>query len=192
MMGQPAPSADKTQWREWARAERESLDLAAISTAVVEGLVAWPGLRAARTVLTYYPLLDEVNLTSLLEAVPDVTFLSTRTPDQGGALTVHELGGPLEVHRFGFLQPHASAPERAPDDIDVVLLPGLAFDLWGVRLGRGAGYYDELLSRVGRRTVRIGVVPTALVVDRLPRHDHDEHVGFLATEEGVVGVAGGP
>ena len=192
MMGQPITAADKAQWREWARAERESLDLATISTAVVEGLVAWPGLRAARTVLTYYPLSDEVNLTPLLDAIPDVAFLSTRTPDQGGALTVHDLGGPLEVHRFGFLQPHASAPERAPSDIDVALLPGLAFDLWGVRLGRGAGYYDELLSRIGRRTVRIGVVPAALVVDRLPRDDHDEKIAFLATEEGVVGVAGGP
>ena len=84
-----------------------------------------------------------------------------------------------------------SAPERSPEDIDLALLPGLAFDLWGVRLGRGAGYYDELLGRFGRRTVRIGVVPTALVVDWLPRDDHDEKVAFLATEEGVVGVAGG-
>ncbi len=191
MMEQPTASADKAQWREWARAERDALDLAAISEAIVEGLLGWPGLRAARTVLTYYPLADEVNLVPLLASAPDVAFLSTRTPDRGGALTIHELGGPLEVHRFGFLQPHASAPERAPDDIDIALLPGLAFDLWGVRLGRGAGYYDELLSRVGRRTVKIGVVPATLVVDRLPRDDHDEKVGFLATEEGVIAVAGG-
>ena len=119
MMDRPTVTADKAQWREWARAERESLDFAALSAAVVTGLIEWPGIRAARTVLMYYPLPDEVNLTPLLELVPGVEFLTTRTPDDGGALTVHELGGPLEVHRFGFLQPHASAPERAPDDIDV-------------------------------------------------------------------------
>jgi 5-formyltetrahydrofolate cyclo-ligase len=191
MMEQPALASGKAEWREWARTERGSLDLGAISAAVVEGLLAWPGFRAARTVLTYYPLPDEINLTPLLEAAPNAEFLATRTPDRGGTLTVHELGGPLEVHRFGFLQPHASAPERAPDDVDLALLPGLVFDLWGARLGRGAGYYDELLSRSGRRTVKVGVVPTALVVDQLPRDDHDEKVGFLATEEGVVGVAGG-
>ncbi|MDJ0959186.1 MAG: 5-formyltetrahydrofolate cyclo-ligase [Acidimicrobiia bacterium] len=190
MMGQPE-GADKADWREWARRARESIDFPGISTAVVDTLAAWPGLRAARTVLTYFPLVDEVNLAPLLELDLGVEFLTTRTPDRDGTLTIHELGGPLEVHRFGFLQPHASAPERAPDDIDLILLPGLAFDLWGVRLGRGAGYYDELLSRVGRRAVRVGVIPAGLVVDRLPRDDHDQKVSFLGTEEGVIAVAGG-
>ena len=189
MMEQPSATAAKDEWRAWAREARRALDFEHLSTSVVAALAAWPGLRAARSVLTYFPLPDEINLSSLLEADLETEFLTTRTPDDGGALTIHELGGPLEVHRFGFLQPHASAPERAAEDVDVVLLPGLAFDLWGGRLGRGAGYYDELLSRVGRRAVRIGVVPTPMVVDRLPTHDHDESVAFLATEEGVIAVA---
>lgn len=163
--------------------------MVAMSEAVVTGLEAWPGLRAARRALIYMALADEINLASLLKLDLGVEFVTTRTPDRGGALTIHELGGPLEVHRFGFLQPHSSAPEVAPEDVGLVLVPGLAFDLWGARLGRGAGYYDELLSRMDRRVVRVGVVPTALVVDRLPGEAHDEHVGFLATEEGVIAVA---
>ena len=42
----------------------------------------------------------------------------------------------------------------APEPVDLVLVPGLAFDLWGARLGRGAGYYDELIGRMSRRVVR--------------------------------------
>lgn len=185
----PAVDADKSEWRAWAKATRAEADMAALSEAIVAALQDWPAIRAARRVLIYMPLADEVNLSGLLESGLDVEFVTTRTPDHAGSLTIHELGGPLEVHRFGFLQPHATAREIAPEAVDLVLLPGLAFDLWGTRLGRGAGYYDDLLARMDRRVVRVGVVPTALVVDRLPRDDHDQHVAFLATEEGVIGVA---
>jgi 5-formyltetrahydrofolate cyclo-ligase len=175
-------------WREWARRTRAGLDLAALSEEIIAGLTEWPGLRAARRALIYMPLADEVDLAPMLEANLGIEFVTTRTPTDGG-LTIHELGGPLEVHRFGFLQPHASARQIAPEDVGLVLVPGLAFDLWGVRLGRGAGYYDELLTRMGRRAVRVGVVPTELVVDELPRENHDQRVSFLATEEGVVEAA---
>jgi 5-formyltetrahydrofolate cyclo-ligase len=185
----PAAGADKATWRVWARDARAALDMADLSDVVAQRLGAWPGLKATRRVLIYMPLADEINLTSLLETLPDTQFVTTRTPEHGGMLTLHEMGGPLEVHRFGFLQPHASAPEVAPEAIDLALIPGLAFDLWGSRLGRGAGYYDELLPRMSRRVVRIGVVPTALVVDRLPEEQHDQKMAFLATEEGVIQVA---
>jgi 5-formyltetrahydrofolate cyclo-ligase len=189
MVEQPGIDSDKSTWRAWARAERATLDLAALSESVVAGLTSWPPIKSVRTILTYLPMADEVNLGGLSESARNGTLLATRTPEQGGSLTIHELGGPLEVHRLGFLQPHASAPEVAPEDVDLVLVPGLAFDLWGTRLGRGVGYYDELIGRMSRRVVRVGVVPAALVVDHLPREDHDQPMAFLATEEGVVGVA---
>ena len=94
------------------------------------------------------------------------------------------------MHRLGFLQPHRTAPEVLPAELDMVLLPGLAFDLWGTRLGRGAGYFDELLSRTRPDAVAVGVTPAALVVDCLPVEPHDVRVSRLATEEGVIPVAG--
>ena len=187
----PQSDADKDAWRAWARAVRSGVDMNALSASVVSGLVDWPAMRSARRALIYMPLSDELNLTSLLDAGLDVEFVTTRTPDHGGSLTVHGLGGPLEVHRFGFLQPHASALELAAESIDLALIPGLACDLWGTRLGRGAGYYDELLGRMDSRVVRVGIVPASLVVDQLPREDHDQQVAFLATEEGVIAVAKG-
>jgi 5-formyltetrahydrofolate cyclo-ligase len=87
------------------------------------------------------------------------------------------------------MQPGADAPELDPAELDVLLLPGLAFDLWGTRLGRGAGYFDRLLMRVDLATPVVGVTPAAVVVDRLPREVHDMVMGFIATEEGVVEVA---
>jgi 5-formyltetrahydrofolate cyclo-ligase len=165
------------------------LDFPELSQEVRRHLEQWPLLQQARVALLYLPLGDEIDLVGLQAADLGCRFVATRTPDREGALTVHELNGPFEVHRLGFLQPHRAAPEVAAAEIDVLLLPGLAFDLWGNRLGRGAGYFDELLSRVPARSVTVGVCPTRLVVDRLPSEPHDQRVRYLATEEGVVATA---
>lgn len=180
-----APAGSKADIRDWARRRRAGIDWDTLSAAIVESLAEW--LPTDVTVLVFLPLPDEVNLNPLLETAGR-RFVATRTPATGG-LTVHELGGPLEVHRLGFLQPHASARQIAVEGVDVFLLPGLAFDLCGVRLGRGAGYFDELLSGARPDAMKVGVVPAELVVDRLPSEPHDVKVDYLATEEGVVAVA---
>lgn len=184
----PSHDGGKDALRAWAREARAGLDWERLSADIVAGLEAWPPLRIARTVLVFLPMAHEVNLTPLIDLIPGPRFVATRTPSEG-PLTVHELGGPLEVHRFGYLQPHASAPRVRPDEVDVFLLPGLAFDLFGTRLGRGAGYFDTLLVDARRGAMVVGVVPSALVVDELPSDTHDVAVGFLATEEGVIEVA---
>ena len=186
----PPTDASKSEWRDWARAARSEVDFVATSQSVVTGLLDWPPLTAARKTLIYLPLGDEVDLRPLIDAGLATSFYATRTPDQGGALAVHELGGPLEVHRFGMLQPHGAAAEVAASSLDVLLVPGLAFDLWGTRLGRGAGYFDRMLGGTGARASIAGVTPAMLVVDRLPRESRDVPMRYLATEEGVLGVAG--
>lgn len=184
----PGPDSPKGDWREWAKRARAELDWVSVSESIVQNLQRWIVPNDYLTVLVFLPMSHEVNLVPLLEGDPTTRFVATRTPDRG-ELTVHELGGPLEVHRFGFLQPHSSATLATPDEIDIALLPGLAFDLFGTRLGRGAGYFDRLLSSTREDARRVGVVPADLVVDRLPADIHDIPVEYLATEEGVIETA---
>ncbi len=188
-MTYPDPDATKEEWRAWARQHRSELDWEGISELIVTELHNWVVPDNYQTVLVFLPLQEEVDLGPLLAADSETRYVATRTPDRGGDLSIHELGGPLEVHRLGFLQPHASARRVGPDEIDIALLPGLAFDLYGNRLGRGAGYFDRLLlaTRDGARLV--GVVPAAMVVDSLPTESHDIAVDYLATEEGVIETA---
>jgi 5-formyltetrahydrofolate cyclo-ligase len=185
----PGPGSGKAEWREWARQRRASIDWATVSDEIVDALLRWMTPDEYQTVLVYFPLADEVSLSRLMNVDQQTRFVATRTPERDGALTVHELGGPLEVHRFGFLQPHASATMVGPDTIDVALLPGLAFDLHGNRLGHGAGYFDRLLLATRAGAKLVGVVPVAMVVDRLPVDAHDIPVRYLATEEGVIETA---
>ena len=83
--------------------------------------------------------------------------------------------GPL-----GIRTPIGPACEACP--IDVILVPGVAFDHEGGRLGRGGGYYDRLLAAQGK-TMTIGTAFECQLKSRLPRDDHDQGVRFVATEK---------
>jgi 5-formyltetrahydrofolate cyclo-ligase len=80
--------------------------------------------------------------------------------------------------------PHRLKPV-AEADIDVVLVPGVAFDKYGNRLGMGAGYYDRFLSKAGR-AVFMGVCFSFNVLDYIPSEPSDLPVHYLVTELGIV------
>jgi 5-formyltetrahydrofolate cyclo-ligase len=84
---------------------------------------------------------------------------------------------------FGLLQPTAGHSAWIEDLalIDLVLVPGLAFDRQGNRLGYGGGYYDRFLVKV--TALKIGLVPEALIVDEIPCEPHDIPMDILLTDE---------
>lgn len=104
---------------------------------------------------------------------------------EGKALTFHEWHAETETIVFGLQQPTAAAPVVDPSDIDVMVIPGLAFDRHGVRLGRGGGFYDRFLG-THPDIDTVGVVPSARSVELLPRESHDMAVRWIATEAGIV------
>lgn len=71
------------------------------------------------------------------------------------------------------------------EKIDLFIIPGVAFDKNGNRLGRGRGFYDKLLA--GKNTVKIGLAFEKQIVDTVPRTDHDIQMDFVVTERGVYG-----
>lgn len=86
----------------------------------------------------------------------------------------------LAPGRFGVLEPRPGT--RRPvtlREVDVVLVPGLAFDRQGHRLGHGHGYYDRLLARLPKTTPTIGLAYRFQVLDRLPVAPHDRPVQTL-------------
>jgi 5,10-methenyltetrahydrofolate synthetase len=173
-------STDRTkgEWRDWARV----IDRAWASAALVESLARWAPLHG--TVLSYLPMSDEIDL-GRVHDLDRCRVAITRTPERG-SLSVH-MYEPMQLrrHRLGFDQPAEDAPNVVLDEIDLVLVPGLVFDRSGNRLGRGKGYYDELLSRLPAGVVRVGVTIDEMLVDSLPVEDHDQRVAWVATESGV-------
>ena len=133
--------------------------------------------------MTWEPLPDEPDPQPVEVGLHDRLAL-TRTPPSGG-LTVHPASSPRERHGFGFEQPVASAPTVPLSDIGVVLVPGMAFDRFGVRLGRGAGHFDRFLPDLVGTAHLVGVCAEGRVVARLPREPHDIPMTHLLTERGL-------
>ncbi len=137
-------------------------------------------------VVAFDAMPDEVDLRSLATSDPPVRpFALTRTPLEGRELTVHPATSALERHRYGYRQPVIGSPTVADADIVAVLVPALAFDHRGHRLGFGAGYYDRFLARLGPEVLRIGI-SDGFIVSELPIDDHDVPMTHVATEVGVV------
>ncbi|TFH66780.1 MAG: 5-formyltetrahydrofolate cyclo-ligase [Gemmatimonadales bacterium] len=89
---------------------------------------------------------------------------------------------------FGLLEPTVEIrtdPSRrvAPEVCEVFLVPGVAFDREGYRLGRGRGYYDRLLSQVPPAVFRIGLAFECQLVESVPREDHDQRMDLIVTEQ---------
>ena len=158
--------------------------------AIAAHLRAWDVFARARHVLLYLPAPSEVDLAPLARD-PGRSLYATRTwPEPQRVLTVHVLDpARLETHRWGFRQPRADAPVVDPAIVELVLVPGLAFDATGTRLGSGRGYFDRLLATLDDRTVKVGVAPADALVPRLPREPHDVPMDYLVTDEGIRAVA---
>ena len=88
---------------------------------------------------------------------------------------------------FGIWEPLPNPTRRvAPDAFDLVLVPGLAFDLDGGRLGRGAGFYDRFLATLSPKTRLVGVALDEQIVAKAPRDRFDLPVDALATPSHLV------
>lgn len=86
---------------------------------------------------------------------------------------------------FGILEPDPKQALPIPEEsIDFILVPGLAFDLAGIRLGRGKGYYDRVLSGIG--AVRCGIAYSSYVYPSLPAGPWDVKMDLVVTEQGVA------
>ena len=92
---------------------------------------------------------------------------------------------------IGILEPKLSVRQEGSrrvllTQIDVVLVPGLAFDHFGNRLGRGKGYYDRFLSRLSSDTLTIGLAFEGMIHDQIPHDENDCPVKMIVTESRIV------
>ncbi len=178
--------------RQRAQQARECLDLVvcrAHAASVAELLLGLPELQSARTVLTYAALPAELDpgLAIAELAARGVRIAYTRI-EAPGVLGLHSVTsetdlvpGPLSIR-----QPAESAPRVDHLDVDAAIIPGVAFDEHGARLGYGGGYFDRLLPLLRSDCARIGVAFDEQLLPQIPAEEHDEHVDVVVTPTRVI------
>ena len=133
-----------------------------------------PRLADAHTVLLYSALPDEVPTLPLLNRLSTegkTVLLPHVVNDTDMELRRYTGSNDLEQGAFGIMEPTGELFTDY-DDIDVAVIPGMAFDREGHRLGRGKGYYDRFLTRLPH-TYKIGVCFPFQLVDHVPADAHD-------------------
>ena len=111
----------------------------------------------------------------------------------GGSLVFVEIqsAGELTPGRFGIPEPSGEKLLAHYGDIDVlIVVPGVASDHYGNRLGRGLGFYDRLLQSSRPRTTAVGLAYEFQVVKSVPVDSWDEKVRFIVTEDRLIDCQG--
>ncbi len=148
---------------------------------ILSHLRSWDAWVAARTVCAFTALPSEPDV---LTPWPDgKTIILPRVVGSQVSLHLVDNSEVLVAGSFGILEPAPNAPV-ALARADIILVPGLAFDLSGVRLGRGGGFYDRLLTNF--EGLRVGVCFEESVLERIPAEPHDARMDFLMTPGGII------
>ena len=187
---------DRKQYiRRSIRAVRRGLSEAARlahSRRVWERVAALPCYQHARVVLGYMAFDHEVLTDGLMQQTmasgKQLVLPMVLGDRQDMALyVIEDLGCDVAPGYRGILEPQ---PQRtravAPETLELALIPGVAFDLRGGRLGFGTGFYDRLLSRLPRDIPTVGLAFDFQVIPRLPFQPHDMLLEAIVTEHRII------
>jgi len=143
-----------------------------------------PFFGSAGLILFFAPLPCEIDVWPLLEeslAAGKIVALPRFDPASQSYIAgrVQDLKEEIVTGRFHIREPAAGCVAIPPENLDLVLVPGVAFDWNGRRLGRGGGFYDRLLRNV--RGEKIGIAFDEQIVEEIPAEPHDARMNFVLT-----------
>ncbi|MEL7084235.1 MAG: 5-formyltetrahydrofolate cyclo-ligase [Cyanobacteria bacterium J06597_1] len=180
--------SSKADCRRYFKYVRGSLELAQLSQQLCARLERWPTLQTARTILAYWAMADEIDLSSLVNRWPEKIWGLPRTlPQRQMAWHTYHPGDALYCSQWGVLEPDSHRPVIPLESVDVMLVPAIACDRQGTRLGYGGGFYDRCLAAPHLSgALAVGIIPHACwSAAVLPCDAWDVRLGAIATERDI-------
>ncbi len=160
------------------------------SRAACARLIGLPEAQRAACVFCFVSFRTELDTRSFLEwvltskkrlCVPLIT-----APRLMDAVAVQDLAADIAPGHWGIPEPRHGSQVVAPEDVDLVVLPGAAFDADGGRVGYGGGYYDTFIERLRPAVPLVALAFEAQVVDRVACERHDVPVHVIVTESRTI------
>jgi 5-formyltetrahydrofolate cyclo-ligase len=182
----------KVSLRRRLAAQRRALSEATVlqkSRAIVEHVMGLSAFRTSQTIMTYLALPHEVQTWRLIEVARQQRKRIVVPVIEGKTLVAVELPreeAQLQPGTYGILEPCCKKVLGRPEEIDFVLVPGLAFDRQGWRIGFGRGYYDRFLGQLPGIARYCGLAFSIQIVSYVPRMPYDVCMHYVATEEGII------
>ena len=175
------------------RARKNQPDKSSVSKRITERLLSMPEFRRADHVMWYVDIRDEVRTTA-----PLMESLETRAEAlipvcDGDQLRVFRLSNPSELApgAFGILEPRPDLRADASRFVDshhpdLIVVPGVAFDTRGGRIGYGRGFYDRFFATIDPSAILVGLAFECQIWDQVPVEEHDIPIDWLITEERMI------
>ena len=162
------------------------------SVSIQQRIIDLPIFKSAQVVGAYYPRGSEVNTLDILNKVLEERKILALPATLRDKILFYKIssikyldGNQMVLSKFGIKEPLPSQSDLI-DDIDLLIVPGIAFDRYGYRIGYGRGYYDRYLQRK-KYVCSIGLAfELQLLDDNLPHEKFDQRVNAVATEEKIM------
>lgn len=168
-----------------------------LSVSACNRIINTDSFYSAQCVMVYLPMSDELNITPVALRAFQLgkTVCAPRIDWERKRMTPVEVRGfddRFEIRRHEVREPFEGIPV-ALSEIEMILVPGLAFDASGHRLGRGGGFYDRFLAQPGfpPRMTRCGICYDSQIVGVIPTEDHDVTLDTVITDRRVIRIPSG-
>jgi 5-formyltetrahydrofolate cyclo-ligase len=163
----------------------DAKEIIARSRRIQDFLINSKEFRSAEIIGAYYAFGSEVRTDVIIEQARSIGKKLALPSIEGENLTFYELssGKYLVKGRFGIMEP---LPYGLIDRMGMIVVPGIAFDKNGYRLGYGKGYYDKFLAK--RKVFSVGLGYSFQLLENLPSGEHDKKLDAISTEDGIMYV----
>jgi len=181
----------KSDLRKQLLARRGALDapeVVAASRMAQQSLMATQEFVRGTVIALYAPIRNELDTAFVLRHAIACGMTVLLPVVSGAGLIFRRIGSPDSLKRgaFGILEPDESCMEVSPREADVIVVPGIAFDLSGRRIGYGKGFYDRVLHNLEGKGKLIGFCYDFQLLTEIVDEPHDVVMDMIVTEHRVV------
>ena len=173
----------KTSLRLKAKNIRNNLDIKQISKNIVNNLIEMDIFKKANDIMIFYPLEKEINLLDLLN-FEDKNFYLPRMKGKNLECCPYKKGDDLVIKKYNIKEPITESISNPKPDL--IIIPALAIDKYGNRLGYGGGFYDKFLAN--NKSIKLVPIPEELIFENIPHESFDIKIDYFVTEKKVCNI----
>lgn len=171
---------NKSELRKFFKTKRNTLDVETLSEKIINNLFELDVFVNAKNICTYISFGNEINTKKILNLKNKNIYVPKITNDK--IIMVKYTPNDLSPNKYGILEPNNNEI-YLPQEQDVIIVPALSCDKNFNRLGYGGGFYDKYLKNTN--SVKVSLLPNALLSDNLPNERHDKKIDIIITETNI-------